>query len=46
MCDVRMSTDQNQVMRKTARKLVARYWDMLKLCAKVVEENEMLLRTG
>ena len=45
MCDVQISTNQYQEIRKTARKLVARSWDMLKLCAKVVEENEMLLST-
>ena len=43
ICDV--SSNQDPLLRKTARKLVARSWDMLKLCTKVMEENEVMLST-
>jgi hypothetical protein len=41
--DVWMSTNQDPMIRKITRKLVARSWDMLKLCSKVMEENKVLL---
>ena len=36
---------QDLIVRKTARKLVARSWEILKLCTRVVEENEKMLST-
>ena len=31
------------LLGKTARKLVGKTWDMLKLCTKVMEENEVMI---
>ena len=33
------------LLGKTTRKMVARTWDVLKLCAKVMEENEVMIST-
>ena len=40
-----LKKEEDSIVRKTARKLVARSWEMLRFCTKVVDENDTMLCT-